>query len=156
MSFVSHLECPRCGATGSVDEPQNLCKCGSPWLVEYDLQAARKALRPEPIASRPPSLWRYAEMLPVPSPEAIVTLGEGMTPLLKLRRLGESSGLDALLLKDEGACPTGSFKARGAALGVSRAVELGISAIGMPTAGNAGGAWAAYCARAGIALHVAM
>jgi threonine synthase len=151
-AFVSHLSCPRCGTEAGVDGPRNLCSCGSPWLVEYDLKAARKAVRPEHLLGRPATLWRYAEMLPVRSPEAAVSLGEGMTPLLRLGRLG----LGDLWLKDEGTCPTGTFKARGAAVGVSRARELGIRAIAMPTAGNAGGAWAAYCARAGIALHVAM
>jgi threonine synthase len=155
-TFVSHLECPRCGATGLVDEPRNLCSCGSPWLVAYDLEAARRELSPADLAGRPATLWRYTELLPLREPSAAVTLGEGMTPLLRLGRLGGKTGLDGLWLKDEGACPTGTFKARGAAVGVSKARELGVREIGMPTAGNAGGAWAAYCARARIDLHVAM
>ena len=155
-SYVDHLLCPRCDARASIDVPQNVCACGSPWLVEYDLEAARRALDREALAARPPTLWRYAELLPLRDAGARVTLGEGMTPLLRLKQLGSRLGLEELWLKDEGACPTGSFKARGAAVGVSRARELRICEIGMPTAGNAGGAWAAYCARAGIRLHVAM
>jgi threonine synthase len=123
--------------------------------VRYDLEAAGRALQKEMLQTRPPSLWRYHELLPVRSPEHIVTLGEGMTPLLPLPRIGATLGLQ-LFVKDEGVIPTGSFKARGAAVGVSRAKELGVETLALPTNGNAGGAWATYAARAGIAAVIVM
>lgn len=108
------------------------------------------------LRSREPSLWRYHELLPVHAPEHIISLGEGLTPLLPLRRIGPTVGLDHLFVKDEGVIPTGSFKARGAAVGVSRARELGVKTLALPTNGNAGGAWALYAARAGIEAIVVM
>lgn len=155
-SYLSHLECARCGQSHEADRVQNLCGCGGPLLARYDLAAAARALRPADLAGRAPTLWRYRELLPVRRPEYMISLGEGMTPLLPLPRLGEAIGLPRLLLKDEGQCPTGTFKARGAAVGISRALELGIRAIGMPTNGNAGGAWAAYAARAGLQMALVM
>lgn len=155
-SYLSHLECARCGQSHEADRVQNLCGCGGPLLARYDLAAAVRALRPADLAGRAPTLWRYRELLPVRRPEYMISLGEGMTPLLPLPRLGEAIGLPRLLLKDEGQCPTGTFKARGAAVGISRALELGIRAIGMPTNGNAGGAWAAYAARAGLQMALVM
>jgi len=127
--------------------------CGSPLLVEYDLERLAASVTKEDIAVRKPSMWRYREFLPVEDPENVVTLGEGFTPLF---RAGEWLGLDHLHVKDEGLNPTGTFKARGASAGVSRAGELGIRDVALPTAGNAGGAWAAYGARARITVHVAM
>lgn len=156
MSFVTYLECPKCGQHLDAAVPQNLCPCGSPLLVRYDLDAVRRTMRREEVASRPRGLWRFQELLPLDDARHRVELGEGDTPLLRLPRLGRVLGLQNLLLKDEGLNPTGSFKARGAAMGVSRALELGIRSVAMPTAGNAGGAWAAYCARAGIDIHVVM
>ncbi|MCI0574487.1 MAG: threonine synthase [Myxococcaceae bacterium] len=156
MSFLSHLECSRCRQTHEADRVQNLCTCGGPLLVRYDLKKAAAALRPADLAGRVSSLWRYRELLPVRSPDNIVTLGEGMTPLFRLPRLGEALGLRELWLKDEGLNPTASFKARGAATGVSRAKELGITSIAMPTNGNAGGAWASYAARAGMSVTLVM
>ena len=111
---------------------------------------------PAEIGGRAPSLWRYHELLPVGSPAAVVSFGEGMTPLLPLPRLGRELGVPRLLMKDEGPLPTASFKARGAAVGVSRAAELGAAGVAMPTNGNAGAAWAAFCARAGLPFLVAM
>jgi threonine synthase len=108
------------------------------------------------LLSREPSLWRYHELLPVRAPEQIISLGEGWTPLLPLRRIGAMVGLDSLFVKDEGVIPTGSFKARGAAVGVSRARELGVKTLALPTNGNAGGAWATYAARAGIEAVIVM
>jgi threonine synthase len=125
-------------------------------LVRYDLKAAAAAVRPADLAGRPSNMWRYREVLPVQDEANVVTLGEGMTPLLPLHRLGGAMGLPGLLLKDEGVNPTGTFKARGAAAGISRAKELGIKAVAMPTNGNAGGAWASYGARAGIAVTLVM
>jgi threonine synthase len=156
-STLSHLECPRCARIHDPDRLTNLCAtCGAPLLARYDLAAAAAATGPAQIAARPPDLWRYHELLPVGRPDRVVTLGEGMTPLLPAPRLGADLGVPRLLVKDEGLLPTGSFKARGAAVGVSRAAELGATALAMPTNGNAGAAWAAYGARAGLALTVAM
>ncbi|MCY1081850.1 threonine synthase [Archangium lansingense] len=156
MPFLSHLECSRCRKTHDADRVQNLCDCGGPLLVRYDLKAVAKAVRPSDLAGRVSSLWRYREVLPLRDDKNLVTLGEGMTPLFPLPRLGAEIGLPDLWLKDEGLNPTASFKARGAATGVSRARELGIKALAMPTNGNAGGAWASYGARAGISVTLVM
>jgi threonine synthase len=156
MSFLSHLECSRCRKTHDADRVQNLCDCGGPLLVRYDLKAVARAVRPADLAGRVSSLWRYREVLPVREDKNIITLGEGMTPLFPLPRLGAEIGLPDLWLKDEGLNPTASFKARGAATGVSRALELGIKALAMPTNGNAGGAWASYGARAGMSVTLVM
>lgn len=155
-SYLSHLQCPRCDARHPADLVQGLCGCGSPLLARYDLAAAGRALSPRDLATRQPSLWRYHELLPVTDPSRVVTLGEGMTPLLPLPRLGDELGVPGLLMKDEGTIPGGSFKSRGAAVGVSRAKELGITGIAMPTNGNAGAAWAQYAARAGLSALIAM
>ena len=152
FSALSHLECPRCGATHDADQIIGLCPCGSPLLARYGVPAVDKA----DLASRAPDLWRYHELLPVRSPSNVVTLGEGMTPLLPMTRYGASIGVERLLMKDEGLIPTGTFKARGAAVGVSRAYEVGVRKIAMPTNGNAGSAWAAYAARAGMEALIAM
>jgi len=156
MTYMTHLECSRCHKTYDPDQVINLCECGGPLLVRYDLKNAGAAVRPENLTGRVSSLWRYREVLPVRSAENIVTLGEGMTPLLPVPRLGEALGLPNLMLKDEGVNPTGTFKARGAAVGMSRAKELGIRKVAMPTNGNAGGAWAAYGARAGVEVTLIM
>lgn len=156
FSFLANLECPRCHTRHSADTPAHLCICGSPLLARYDLDAVQHYLNKEMVCSREPSLWRYHELLPVRSPDNIVTFGEGLTPLLPLQRLGAKLGMKHLFVKDEGALPTGSFKARGAAVGVSRAKELGITVLAMPTNGNAGGAWASYAARAGIQAVIVM
>lgn len=155
-SALSDLECPRCGSRCDADRVQGLCRCGSPLYARYDLTRVAAAVDPPTLAAREPSLWRYHELLPVRSPERVVTLGEGMTPLLPLPRLGASLGLSRLLMKDEGLIPTGTFKARGAAVGVSRAAELGVRGVAMPTNGNAGAAWATYAARAGLRSLIAM
>jgi threonine synthase len=125
-------------------------------LVIYDLDRLAANLQPSDLVNRPANMWRYREFLPVSDAENIVSLGEGYTPMLHTARLGHELGLNQLWVKDEGLNPTGTFKARGASAGISRAGELGATAVAMPTAGNAGGAWAAYAARAGIRLHVAM
>ncbi len=154
-STLSHLECPRCGARLDATRLQGVCPDdGSPLLARYDLDAV--GIQPADVATRAPDLWRYHELLPVSAPEHVVSLGEGMTPLLAAPRLGAELGVERLLVKDEGLLPTGSFKARGAAAGVSRARELGARALAMPTNGNAGAAWAAYAARAGLPMLVAM
>ena len=154
-STLSHLECPRCGDTLDATRLQGVCPAdGAPLLARYDLD--RVGIGPGDVATRAPDLWRYHELLPVTAPEHVITLGEGMTPLLPAPVLGAELGVPRLLVKDEGLLPTGSFKARGAAAGVSRARELGASALAMPTNGNAGAAWAAYAARAGLPMLVAM
>jgi len=157
MSFsaLSDLTCPRCDTTHDATVLQGLCtQCGSPLLARYDLSTVRT--RPADLVGRAPDLWRYHELLPVSSPEHVVTLGEGMTPLLPAPELGKALGMSDLLVKDEGLLPTGSFKARGAAVGVSRARELGASRLVMPTNGNAGAAWSTYAARAGLTATVVM
>jgi threonine synthase len=155
-AYLTDLECPRCGNRHDADRPQNLCSCGSPLLARYDLAAVRAAVEPATIATRRADLWRYRELLPVRDPAHIATLGEGWTPLLAAARYGAQIGVPRLLVKDEGLVPTGSFKARGAAVGVSRASELGIRHVAMPTNGNAGAAWAVYAARAGLRATIAM
>jgi threonine synthase len=155
-STLSHLECARCARSYDAGQLQGTCACGSPLLARYDLAQAASLAGPAAISARPPTLWRYHELLPVGREEAVVSLGEGMTPLLPLPRLGQKLGLPRLLLKDEGSLPTASFKARGAAAGVSRAAELGAAGVAMPTNGNAGAAWAAFSARAGLPCLIAM
>jgi len=155
-SYLTHLECPRCSRQHDADVLQNLCGCGSPLLARYDLAAVKSKLAPADLTGRPACLWRYHELLPVRDEQHVVSLGEGMTPLVPLPRLGESMGLPGLLMKDEGLIPTGTFKARGAAVGVSRAAELGVRKIAMPTNGNAGAAWATYAARAGLGSLIVM
>jgi len=155
-SVLTHLECSRCHRSYDASQIQGTCACGAPLLARYDLERAGAATSPEQIAGRPPSLWRYHELMPVSSPGAVVSLGEGMTPLLAMPRLGHALGLPGLLMKDESPLPTGTFKARGAAVGLSRAAELGAAGVAMPTNGNAGAAWASYAARAGLRCLVAM
>jgi threonine synthase len=150
-TFVSHLECSLTGERYPADTLHGLSRAGRPLLVRYDLDGVRRALPRAALAARPQTLWRYREMLPVRHPENIVSLGEVVTPLIALPRLAKEG---ELLVKDEGRLPTGSFKARGLALAVSMAKELGVSAMAMPSNGNAGAAMAAYCARAGIAATV--
>ena len=155
-SYLSHLECSRCGETYDAGAPQNLCTCGAPLLARYDLDALRGAASFADMTARAPTLWRYRELLPVRDDANVTSLGEGMTPLVPVPRIGARLGVPGLLMKDEGLNPTGTFKSRGAALGISRARELGIGRVAMPTNGNAGAAWSAYAARAGIESLVVM
>ena len=155
-STLLRLECSRPGCGGVFDHSlrHNLCaSCRAPLLARYDLATARQTLRLEALSPRVRSMWRYEEVLPNASP---VTLGEGMTPMLRARRLGERIGLERLYIKDEGLNPTGSFKARGLSAAVSMAKALGVETVALPTAGNAGGAAAAYAAQAGLACVIAM
>ncbi|MER7442355.1 threonine synthase [Micromonospora avicenniae] len=154
--YLTHLECPRCGKEHPADRPQNLCDCGSPLLARYDLAAVARTVVPEQLPLRPADLWRYREVLPVADPRHVTSLGEGWTPLLRAPSYGAEIGVTDLIVKDEGLIPTGSFKARGAAVGISRARELGVRRIAMPTNGNAGAAWATYAARAGIGATIVM
>ena len=135
---------------------QNLSPEGAPLLVRYDLDSARRELHQNAIASGPRSLWRYAPLLPLQDLSNLVTLGEGMTPLLEVPRLADRIGAERLLIKDESANPTGTFKARGMAAAVSMACELGVRKLAAPSAGNAASALAAYAARAGLEAHLFM
>ncbi|MBI3666924.1 MAG: threonine synthase [Acidobacteria bacterium] len=157
MTFITHLACSKCAARYPAGRPHNLCTtCGGPLLVHYDLDRARKEWRREALAQGPCSMWRYGPLLPVSKPESIVSLGEGMTPLLAAPRLGARLGAERLYVKDEGLNPTGSFKARGLSCAVSMAKELGIRKLAIPSAGNAAGALAAYAAAAGMEAHIFM
>jgi threonine synthase len=149
-SFVTHLECAYTGERHNADEVHNLSRAGKPLLVRYDLTAVRKTLGKELLASRPPDLWRYRELLPVRRASDIVSLGETVTPIVPLAKTAAKLGAGAILVKDEGRLPTGSFKARGLVMAVSMAKALGIKHMAMPTNGNAGAALAAYASRAGI------
>jgi len=155
-STLSHLECPKCSARRDADAPAQTCACGSPLLARYDLEKFGSAVARDDVAGRPDDLWRWRELLPLRDDRFVVTLGESSTPIVALPLAGKSSGIASLAMKDEGRLPTGSFKARGAAVGVSRARELGVTALAMPTNGNAGAAWAAYANRAGIATFIAI
>ena len=155
QTFVSHLECSLTGERYPADQLHGLSRAGRPLLVRYDLDGIRRALPRAALTSRPQTLWRYREMLPVRRPENVVALGEVVTPLVSLPRIASRLAKGGeLLVKDEGRLPTGSFKARGLVLAVSMAKELGITHMAMPTNGNAGAAMAAYCARAGIKATV--
>jgi threonine synthase len=156
-SFLSHLECGLCGERFEPDRLWNLCpKCGKPLLARYDLDAARAAVTREDVARRGPTMWRYRELLPVRDGAFELSLGEGFTPLFRTARLERETGHGPLYVKDEGLNPTGSFKARGLSAAVSRAFELGVRAVSIPTAGNAGCAMSAYAALAGMEAHVFM
>src|SRR5215218_1258491 len=149
-TFVTHLECAMEGDHYPADQIHNLSKAGKPLLVRYDLSGVKKALTKEALAQRPPDLWRYRELLPVRKVTDIVSLGEAMTPLIRLPKLGKNLGGGEIVVKDEGRLPTGSFKARGLVMAVSMGKALGIKHMAMPTNGNAGAALAAYASSAGI------
>ncbi len=157
MNFLTHLECSLCHRTADADRLQNLCPgCQRPLLARYDLAAARQSVARGDLAARPANLWRYRELLPVRDPRYALTLGEGVTPLVYASRLANHIGAENLFIKDEGCNPTGSFKARGLAVAVSRAFELGAPALSIPSAGNAACAMSAYAALAGLEAHVYM
>ena len=158
MSALSHLECAvPCGA-GPFDPraPHHLCPCGAPLLARYDLPALAGSWRPEALADRPPTLWRYQEVLPDAGSHGPVSLGEGFTPLVRARRLERTLELETVYIKDESPNPTNSFKARGLSVAVTCARRLGAETLSIPSAGNAGDALAAYAARAGLAAKVFM
>jgi threonine synthase len=137
-------------------ERVNVCDCGSPMLVEYDMERVGAAISRDAISVRPSTMWRYRELLPVEDTGRIVSLGEGFTPLLPASVLASDLGMTEVYVKDDGLNPTGTFKARGAASGITAVVERSVAEVALPTAGNAGGAWAAYGAAAGVVVHVAM
>ena len=154
---VTHLECALCGLRHEAQRLLNLCReCGKPLLVRYDLDQAQKSLTKASLPQRRSDLWRYREVLPVTNDSNIVSLGEGLTPLLEAKRLGERIGIRSLFIKDESQNPTQSFKARGMTTAVSMAKELGVKRLAVPSAGNAAGALAAYAARAGLECFIFM
>src|SRR5215470_11115140 len=153
---VSHLVCSSCEKKYPARQLYNLCECGKPILVQYDLDRVSQSMTKEALRGRDPNLWRYREVLPVDDPNNILCLGEGMTPLLKAERLGASLGMKNLLIKDESLNPTASFKARGMAVAISMAKELGVKKLAAPSAGNAASALAAYAAKAGLPAFIFM
>ena len=156
-SFLTNLECTYCGIELSADEPHRTCPdCGKVLYPRYDLQSASAALKREDLKERPPNMWRYFEVMPVLDEANVVTLGEGFTPIFKTDRLATDTGCSSLFIKDEGLNPTASFKARGLGAAVSKAKELGITKLTMPSAGNAAGAMTAYAAKAGMEAYVFM
>jgi len=156
-STLTHLECGKCGATYEANQLINLCPaCNRPLLARYDLQKAATTLTKHALKERQASLWRYEEVLPVQRRDAMIMLGEGWTPLVHAGRLGNEIGCANTLIKDESLNPTGSFKARGLAMAVSRAYELGAKEIAIPSAGNAAGAMSAYAAAVGLPAYVFM
>ncbi len=156
-SYLSHLECPECHAKFEIDRLQTICsECQSPLLARYDLAGLGEGLDRRAIANRPQGPPHWAELLPLSDPAHAVTLGEGNTPLIDAGRTAKQTGVEHLYIKEEGVNPTGTFKARGLAMAVSRAIELGVTGLVIPTAGNAGGALAAYAARAGAEAHIFM
>jgi threonine synthase len=153
---VTHLECSLCSRKYEAGKPWNLCECGGPLLVRYDLPGIREAWSLDSLASARESLWRYAPVLPVRHESSIISLGEGMTPLLPAHRTGARIGARDLLIKDEGLNPTGSFKARGMSCAVSMCVEFGLKKLVAASPGNSASALAAYAAAAGIEAHIFM
>ena len=154
--MVTHLECSRTGEKYEAGKVHNLSRDGWPLIVRYDLQAVKRQWSRDALASAPYTMWRYAPLLPVRDPGNVISLHEGFTPLHKLNRLGSLLDCEDLWLKDEGVNPTGSFKARGLSCAISMCRELGVTKLAIPTAGNAGGALAAYAAAAGMEAHVFM
>ena len=155
MPKATFLECSLCHQRFDPGAIANLCACGGPLLVRYDLDTIRVRWRRREVPNGRANMWRYAPVLP-PSDQFIVSLGEGWTPLIQTRRLGAQLGADNLWVKDEGLNPTGSFKARGLSCAISMCVELGIKKVAIPSAGNAASALAAYAAAAGIESHIFM
>ena len=158
-SYLSILECTYCDAKYPHDQLINLCRnpeCGKVLFPRYDLDLIKKEINRDVFSKRSPNMWRYKELMPVISESNIVSLGEGFTPLIRASNLGEKLGLNNLLIKDETMNPTGSFKARGLSSAISKAKELGVKSITIPSAGNAGGAMAAYGALAKLETYVFM
>lgn len=152
---ITHLECTLCGDEYDGEQLQGLSPCcQKPLYPRYDLASIKKRFTPAALPGREPTLWRYAEVLPVSNPRHRISLGEGYTPLLDAPRLAHEIDVRKLLIKDEGQNPTGSFKARGLVMAIARARELGVHAVAIPSAGNAGSATAAYAAAAGMTAHV--
>ena len=157
MSYFTRLECTYCGTEHDASAVQTVCKkCGKPLFARYDIEGIKESVTRRELVGREASMWRYWELLPVRYRKNVVTLGEGWTPLTPAKRLGSDVGLKNLWIKDEGIIPTGSFKARGLSMAISKAKELGITRVALPSAGNAAGAMSAYGARAGMKVYVFM
>jgi threonine synthase len=156
LTGLTHLQCSLCSTEFSAGTPRNLCPCGGPLLVRYNLAQIRLEWSRDSLSVSPRSMWRYAPVLPVMDSSNIISLGEGWTPLLRPNRTAGRLGLPNLLVKDEGMNPTASFKARGLSCAISKCVELGIRKVAVPSAGNAASATAAYAAAAGIEAHIFM
>ena len=157
MSYITHLECSYCDNKFEANKLWNLCHfCGKPLLAKYDLDSVKKSTSKSELITSESTLWRYKELLPVEDSSYILSLGEGFTPLIKANRLGSAIGSDNLFIKDESLNPTTSFKARGLSVAMSRAFELGVKEISIPSAGNAAGAMSAYASLAGIKAYVFM
>ncbi len=157
MGYVNYLKCSYCGKRLEPNLIWNLCPvCGKPIIVIYNLKQLRKVLRRDDLLSRAPNIWRYQELLPIDDPDNILSLGEGYTPLIYTRELGRQFGFYNLFIKDEAQNPTGSFKARGLSVAVSKAKELGINELSMPSAGNAGVALSAYASMGGLKSYIYM
>ncbi len=156
-NYLQHLECSQCSETYPHEVPQNVCtSCGKPLLARYALKQVAGIWQRDALLARPASLWRYRELLPIGDASDIVSLGETMTPLIHAKRLGARFGLTEVWIKDESRLPTGSFKARGLAMAVSKAKSLGLTALAIPSAGNAATALALYAAAAGMTAHIFM
>jgi len=157
LSYLDHLECTQCGKTYPHTQLIKVSPCcGKVLFPRYDLPRLRREVSRETWSQRPEGMWRFTELLPVEDPANIITLGEGGTPLLEAANLGKKLGLQHLFIKEEGLNPTGTFKARGISAALSKAKELGATGFTMPSAGNAAGASAAYCARGGLESKVFM
>jgi threonine synthase len=157
MSVLTNLECSYCGKTINADKLNNLCPdCDKPLFARYDIKNLPSEFSPKSLQHRETTLWRYHEMLPVRDQKFRVSLGEGFTPLLPAQRLGKMLNVSSLFIKEEGVNPTTSFKARGLSVAISRAYELGVKEVSIPSAGNAAGAMSAYAARAGLQAFVFM
>ncbi len=156
MTMTTHLECSVCAKRHAAGQIHNVCECGAPLLVRYDLQKVRETWDRESIANGPSTMWRYAPVLPVSDPASIISLGEGMTPLIQTHRLGARLRANDLWVKDEGINPTGSFKARGLSCAISMCVDLGVKKVAIPSAGNAASAMSAYAAAAGMEAYIFM
>jgi threonine synthase len=153
---VTHLHCSACGKVYEARKLHNLCECGKPLLTAYDMDAVKQTLTRETLSTREKTLWRYREILPVDDETNRICLGEGFTPLIHAQNLGRQLGLTNLYIKDESLNPTASFKARGMAVAISMAKELGVEKLAVPSAGNAAGALAAYAAKAGLPAFIFM
>lgn len=156
MTFATEIVCPRCRNSFPLGKAINLCPCGSPLLVRYDARKIARAVKKSELKSRPSTLWRYQEFLPLRAERNRVSLGEGFTPLIEARHLASELSIKRLWIKDEAQNPTGSFKDRGLSVAISLAKELGIKKVAIPSAGNAGGSLSAYAARAGMEAYVFM
>ena len=156
-NYLTHLECSKCAQTYNHKQPQNLCtSCGKPLFARYDLEKVSQTWDKSSLVERAATFWRYTELLPIIDPGHTVSLGEIVTPLIKTQHLGKLLGLEMLWVKDESPLPGGSFKARGLAMAVSKAKELGLTKLAIPSAGNAATALAIYAARAGMEAHIFM